>query len=244
MPTETAQKANLARIRDNQRRSRARRREYLQELEQRLRACELQGVEASAEVQMAARRVAEENRQLRELLHKLGATDDYIAQCLQASAANNAGYSPGEGQSLPAVDAGTTPQSLQQLMLPRRAAHLEPGLHFTLPSHSSREASIASASTINSSPWECSPSTMTSYSHQPQQLGMSPSSTSSSDQPRYSPSVFHANAQSVSTQANPFQSPRPEHLLATPPPLAVDDRTMMNYHFQMNSFPNGAHRHD
>ncbi|RSL41257.1 hypothetical protein CEP54_015875, partial [Fusarium duplospermum] len=51
-----AQKANLARIRETQKRSRARRREYLRELEQRLRVYELQGVEASSEVQKAARR--------------------------------------------------------------------------------------------------------------------------------------------------------------------------------------------
>ena len=43
------EKANLARIRDNQSRSHARYKEYLQELEARLRQCELQGIEASTE---------------------------------------------------------------------------------------------------------------------------------------------------------------------------------------------------
>ncbi|KXL43590.1 hypothetical protein M433DRAFT_69513, partial [Acidomyces richmondensis BFW] len=64
--------ANLARIRDNQRRSRARRKEYLQELESKYRQCEQLGVEASAEIQAAAKKVVEENRRLRALLKQQG----------------------------------------------------------------------------------------------------------------------------------------------------------------------------
>jgi len=79
------EKANLARIRDNQRRSRARRKEYLQELESRLRQCELQGIEASSEIQMAARRVADENKKLRGLLAQHGVADDTIEGYLQSS---------------------------------------------------------------------------------------------------------------------------------------------------------------
>lgn len=67
--------ANLARIRDNQRRSRARRKEYLQELETKYRTCEAVGVEASAEIQAAARRVLDENRRLRQLLKHHGISD-------------------------------------------------------------------------------------------------------------------------------------------------------------------------
>lgn len=77
-------KANLARIRDNQRRSRARRKEYLQELEGKYRNCELLGVEASSEIQAAARRVAEENKLLRLLLLQRGVPeseiDDYLGR--------------------------------------------------------------------------------------------------------------------------------------------------------------------
>merc|ERR1711964_613906 len=72
-------------IRDNQRRSRARRKEYLQELESRLRQCELQGVEASSEIQSAARRVAEENKKLRALLAQHGVRDESIEVYLQTS---------------------------------------------------------------------------------------------------------------------------------------------------------------
>jgi hypothetical protein len=70
-----SQKANLARIRDNQRRSRARRKEYLQELETKYRICEQIGAEASAEIQSAARRVLDENKKLRTLLKSRGMSD-------------------------------------------------------------------------------------------------------------------------------------------------------------------------
>lgn len=72
------QKANLARIRDNQRRSRARRKEYLQELEAKYRQCEQLGVNATAEMQAAARKVLEENRKLRALLKSRGVSNDDI----------------------------------------------------------------------------------------------------------------------------------------------------------------------
>jgi len=87
---DSKEKANLARIRDNQRRSRARRKEYLQELEARLRQCELQGIEASSEIQMAARRVADENKKLRGLLAQHGVGDDSIEVYLQASPTSDA----------------------------------------------------------------------------------------------------------------------------------------------------------
>lgn len=63
---------NLDRIRNNQRRSRARRKEYLQELEGKLRKYESMGMEASMEIQASARLVAEENKRLRALLQSRG----------------------------------------------------------------------------------------------------------------------------------------------------------------------------
>ncbi|KAL7628923.1 hypothetical protein AAE478_000439 [Parahypoxylon ruwenzoriense] len=76
-------KANLTRVRDNQRRSRARRKEYVLELEKRLRLCELQGVEASFEIQQAARRVVEENKKMRALLNSLGFRNERINSILR-----------------------------------------------------------------------------------------------------------------------------------------------------------------
>lgn len=56
---------SAARIRANQRRSRARRKEYVLSLEHKLRKCEQAGVKASVDIQLAARGVAEENKRLR-----------------------------------------------------------------------------------------------------------------------------------------------------------------------------------
>ena len=111
MPQE---KANLARIRDNQRRSRARRKEYLQELEARLRQCELQGIEASAEIQIAARRVADENKKLRGLLAQHGIGDDSVEAYLQSSPTTES-VIPGQYGST-----STAVQILEQLLQARK----------------------------------------------------------------------------------------------------------------------------
>ncbi|KAI9804232.1 MAG: hypothetical protein M1826_004874 [Phylliscum demangeonii] len=76
------EKPHLARIRENQRRSRARRKEYLRELEARWHRCEQAGAEISQEMQAAARRVADENRQLRLMLRWRGVRDDEMAAFL------------------------------------------------------------------------------------------------------------------------------------------------------------------
>lgn len=65
---ESAHAVMQSRIRDNQRRSRARQKEYIHELEEKVQACERLGVQASLEIQQAARNVLEENKRLRALL--------------------------------------------------------------------------------------------------------------------------------------------------------------------------------
>ncbi|KAL2128159.1 hypothetical protein VTI74DRAFT_9563 [Chaetomium olivicolor] len=84
----SAEMNHLARIRDNQRRSRARRKEYLQELEERVRKAEQQGIRASTEIQAAARQVAEENRRLRHLLRLHGVNDRSIQEYLATGVAS------------------------------------------------------------------------------------------------------------------------------------------------------------
>ncbi|OAT03338.1 hypothetical protein BDBG_00072 [Blastomyces gilchristii SLH14081] len=78
-----ATSADAIRIRDNQRRSRARRKEYQQDLERRVQKFEQQGVQATIEVQTAARKVARENTLLRSLLKLKGVAtaeiDEYIS---------------------------------------------------------------------------------------------------------------------------------------------------------------------
>ncbi|EKD21739.1 uncharacterized protein L3040_004961 [Drepanopeziza brunnea f. sp. 'multigermtubi'] len=125
MLTHSQEKANLARLRDNQRRSRARRKEYLQELEARLRQCELQGVEASSEIQTAARRVADENKKLRALLAQRGVQDDSIEAYLQKSAPTPAmGMGTGMGGGQYGSQSATV-QVLEQLLSARRPCCVE-----------------------------------------------------------------------------------------------------------------------
>ncbi|KAH9219091.1 hypothetical protein DL95DRAFT_384939 [Leptodontidium sp. 2 PMI_412] len=115
----SSEKANLARIRDNQRRSRARRKEYLRELESRLRQCELQGVEASSEIQGAARKVAEENKRLRALLSQQGVREDSIEVYLQTSSTGHTETGGQYGSQSEAV------QVLKQLLSIRKACRTD-----------------------------------------------------------------------------------------------------------------------
>jgi hypothetical protein len=116
------EKANLARIRDNQRRSRARRKEYLQELESRLRQCELQGIEASSEIQHAARKVVDENKKLRVLLSRYGVSDDNIEGFLNGTASS--GDNEREGFAGKVVkNGGCAVQALEQLLKNKKHYH-------------------------------------------------------------------------------------------------------------------------
>ncbi|PWW73105.1 hypothetical protein C7212DRAFT_366004 [Tuber magnatum] len=67
------------RIRDTKRRQRARQKEYTAELEQKLRALEAQGVQATVEMQKSARKVARDNERLRKLLTTIGVDEDVIS---------------------------------------------------------------------------------------------------------------------------------------------------------------------
>ncbi|KAL2812891.1 hypothetical protein BDW59DRAFT_36327 [Aspergillus cavernicola] len=72
------------RIRDNQRRSRERHKEYVRELEQRLRNYERLGVTATQEVQAVGRKMAQENQWLRSLLNLHGVPKPEVNQYLQS----------------------------------------------------------------------------------------------------------------------------------------------------------------
>ncbi|QPG96494.1 hypothetical protein C2857_004365 [Epichloe festucae Fl1] len=82
--TEPSQSAAAVRIRDNQRRSRARRKEYVENLELKVQEYEKQGVGATLEMQHAARTVAMENSRLRMMLALTGATEADIEAFLQS----------------------------------------------------------------------------------------------------------------------------------------------------------------
>jgi hypothetical protein len=78
-------------LRDNKRRFRSRRKEYVADLERSLRELRQQGVQATKEVQLSARRVAQENVLLRDLLRQQGVDDNVVDSWIQRhnSNANN-----------------------------------------------------------------------------------------------------------------------------------------------------------
>ncbi|KAF8859771.1 hypothetical protein BDZ45DRAFT_801451 [Acephala macrosclerotiorum] len=73
-PRKTKTKdATLIRVRDNQRRCRARRREYIAELESKLQDCETTGIEPDVKTYKGTvDKLKDENRRLRELLDQVG----------------------------------------------------------------------------------------------------------------------------------------------------------------------------
>lgn len=79
--------SSSVRIRDNQRRSRARRKEYIQDLEQRLQKFQTEGIQATQEVQEAGRKMAVENSLLRSLLILHGVSDQRVQEYLRAQTA-------------------------------------------------------------------------------------------------------------------------------------------------------------
>lgn len=105
---QTSQPSSSVRIRDNQRRSRARRKEYIDDLEQRLRRFERLGVEATTEVQAAARKVAKENTLLRSLLVTHGVPNSEIDDYLRGKIYNSDIILPHLKAPILAPLAGTT----------------------------------------------------------------------------------------------------------------------------------------
>ncbi|KAL7791447.1 hypothetical protein V8C37DRAFT_157268 [Trichoderma ceciliae] len=84
--TDGSAKSSAAaiRIRENQRRSRARRKEYVEGMQRKLQDFESRGVSATLEMQQAARDVAIENSRLRLLLSHNGVTIEAVENFLQS----------------------------------------------------------------------------------------------------------------------------------------------------------------
>jgi hypothetical protein len=70
--------SSSARIRDNQRRSRNRRKELIEDLQKRVQTYEQNGVTATQDMQRAARKVAQENLRLRSLLAHHGISQETV----------------------------------------------------------------------------------------------------------------------------------------------------------------------
>ncbi|KAM0523110.1 hypothetical protein ACHAPE_001602 [Trichoderma viride] len=84
--TDSSAKSSAAavRIRENQRRSRARRKEYVEGMQRKLQDFETKGVAATLEMQQAARDVAIENSRLKMLLAHSGVGVDAVESFLQS----------------------------------------------------------------------------------------------------------------------------------------------------------------
>ncbi|EHK42056.1 hypothetical protein TRIATDRAFT_229475 [Trichoderma atroviride IMI 206040] len=84
--TDSSAKSSAAaiRIRENQRRSRARRKEYVEGMQRKLQDFETKGVAATLEMQQAARDVAIENSRLKMLLAHNGVGVDAVESFLQS----------------------------------------------------------------------------------------------------------------------------------------------------------------
>ncbi|KAK2037730.1 hypothetical protein LZ31DRAFT_610874, partial [Colletotrichum somersetense] len=108
------------RVRNNQRNSRARKREYVLDIEKKLQEFQSQGVKASAEIQQAARQVVNENQKLRQLLYTLGLDDTQIEQYIKTGKLDppihNLPLDLDESRIAPAGQEATV---LEGLLLPR-----------------------------------------------------------------------------------------------------------------------------
>ncbi|KAF7502890.1 hypothetical protein GJ744_004959 [Endocarpon pusillum] len=78
-----------SRLRENKRRSRARQKEYTADLEQKLRQLQRDGVQATIEIQLSARKVFQENKNLRGLLQHLGVDENTINSWAEKNAEDN-----------------------------------------------------------------------------------------------------------------------------------------------------------
>lgn len=87
--TAAVRLSEQVRNRDNQRRLRARRKDYTEELETKLRALERTGIHATEVMQKAARAVLVENMMLRDLLHSYGVSSTAVDAFLKDNAPQN-----------------------------------------------------------------------------------------------------------------------------------------------------------
>ncbi|KAJ5309743.1 uncharacterized protein N7443_002204 [Penicillium atrosanguineum] len=90
----------LARVRDNQRKSRARKQEYTRELEQQLAAYKKEAQQKDIEHRLVLQKLDSENRNLKSLLGSLGVSADLIQQYVNLA---DQGASVGRKVAIPAM---------------------------------------------------------------------------------------------------------------------------------------------
>ncbi|KAI1123818.1 hypothetical protein F5Y10DRAFT_251107 [Nemania abortiva] len=124
--TADSETLERARLRRNQRNSRARKQAYIRDLESRWNECLRLGAQATVEMQSEARRVQEENRLLRSILHAQGFDDAAIQNALrsakQSTAANRVSGAQTCGPSQPATSTSEAPACAPSSGAPTTAA--------------------------------------------------------------------------------------------------------------------------
>jgi hypothetical protein len=117
-PPQSRRTPASIRIRDNQRRSRAQRKEFVDSLQQRVQEYERRGIAATVEVQQAAQAVARENARLRGLLARLGVGKEEIDR--EVHFADN-DLVPADGSNTSSFDTALKRQLLQEESTPTTA---------------------------------------------------------------------------------------------------------------------------
>lgn len=146
------------RIRENQRRSRARRKEFVEGMQRRLDDYEKQGVEATLQMQQAARTVAIENSRLRLLLGRRGVTGDEIDKFLamfETGIASDDDFGHGTSTST-----STSLQGFPPAPTPAQQAQTPSQSHYT---HTAPDTTTASTTPTAATP--------TTYQHHNQYQG-------------------------------------------------------------------------
>jgi hypothetical protein len=164
------------RIRDNQRRSRMRQKEHIEELKQRIAEFERRGIEATIEVQRAARRVANENQLLRDLLTMHGVSQEQVESFVVNSVSSSL---DNQGQRSSSISIAVHPPTSTNTTSPYSPSTCPPSV--CSPSNQSSQ-SISTCTPSTHSPAKCctiltNPSTpLREYSTQPSEIVGSPNS--------------------------------------------------------------------
>ncbi|CAI7643410.1 hypothetical protein PCG10_007728 [Penicillium crustosum] len=111
----------LARVRENQRKSRARKQEYVNELEQRLAVCKEQAHQKDIEHRLATQKVEAENRHLKALLGSLGVSSASVQQYLQEA---DTGANTNRKVAIPAIQRVEGENALSQPRWDTRRSNL------------------------------------------------------------------------------------------------------------------------
>lgn len=181
--------------------------------------------------------MAEENRQLRQLLNKHGFSDDYITRFLQAGVAGAPDMN--RGQPYTTGDPGMAVHALQQAMVARRPASLDSNAPFSVTSQVLSDSSISSTPSVSSSaPWDALQAE-SSYAHD---HGMHLQATPMAGQPsqqQYSAALFMGGQQARGQENYLNQSTQMggmNQATSLGQPIPQQNRSQMQYNTSMSNY--------